>query len=463
MYDIIVLGGGPGGYSSAIKAAKAGLKVALIEKENLGGVCLNWGCIPTKSLLKSSSVFYEVTKGSLQGIISAELTADINVMVQRSRQISSDMAKGIAFLVKKHGIDLYYGSGEIISKGTISIKGITGENSTTGEDCTIIGGKNIIIATGAGPRHFDTIPVDGKNIIDSKGALQIDHIPESIIIVGSGAIGAEFATFFSQIGSKVTLVEYAERITPLEDTEISSAIERSMRKAGIKTLVGTSVRKAEVKDGKCHVLIESRKGEEIIESEMVLSAVGISANIEDIGLENIAVKCEKGRIAVDNHFRTNVEGIYAIGDVIPTTALAHVAVKEGEIAVADILGEEITPIDYSNIPSCIFTHPEIASVGLTETQVKKKCVEYIVGRFSYMASGKAASSGMKDGLVKLIFEADNHRLIGAHLCGNDVAEMIGECALAIANGNTAEQLSSLVHAHPTMHEAIMEAARNAID
>lgn len=445
MYDVIILGGGPGGYAAAIKGAKAGLRIALIEKENLGGTCLNWGCIPTKSLLKSSSVYYEAVKF---GIIPAT-KPDINEMVKRSRQIASDMSKGISFLMKKYGIDLYSGFGKIKTKNSVEID--------SGE---IIEAKNIIIATGAHSRHFDSIPVDGRYIIDSKDALQIDHIPESMVIVGSGAIGSEFATFFSQIGTKVTLVEYASHIAPLEDAEISSTIERSMRKNGIKTMVMTAVKKAEVINGKCIVTVEGKKGVETIESEMVLSAIGIAANIENIGLENVSIKCEKGKIVVDNHFRTNTKGIYAIGDVIATTALAHVATKEGENAISDILNEETEDIDYSRIPSCIFTSPEIASVGLTEEQAGEGC---FVGKYSYMASGKAAAGGMKDGLVKLIFNKENHKLIGAHLCGADAAEIIGECTLALATGVTSEQLASVVHAHPTMYEGIMEAARAATE
>jgi len=451
MYDIIVLGGGPGGYAAALVGAKAGLKTAVIEKDALGGVCLNWGCIPTKSLLKSSSVFHSAVKGELYGVKAEGVKADIAAMVSRSRQIAADMSKGIAFLMKKNGVDVIEGFGKILGKGKIGV----------GEE--VLECRNIIIATGARPRHFDTIPVDGKNIIDSKGALTVDHIPESIIIVGSGAIGSEFATFFSELGSQVTLVEYASHIAPLEDDEISATIERSMRKNGIKTLVSTAVKSAEVKEGKCTVKIEGKKGEETLEAEMVLSAVGIAANIEGIGLEEVGVATEKGKIKVDRRFRTSVEGIYAIGDVISTVALAHVATKEGEIAVKDILCKETEDIDYSLIPSCIFTSPEISSVGARERELQAKGTEYIVGKFSFMASGKAAASGMKDGLVKLLFAKDGHRLLGAHLCGYGAAELIGECTLALTSGATAEQLASTVHAHPTMHESIMEAAASALE
>lgn len=451
MYDIIVLGGGPGGYAAALDGARAGLKTAVVERENLGGVCLNWGCIPTKSLLKSSSVYHSAIKGELYGIKAEGVTPDIAAMVARSRQIASDASKGIAFLMKKNGVDVIDGTGRILEKGKVEVNGET-----------VLECRNIIIATGARPRHFDTIPVDGKNIIDSKGALTMDHIPESIVIVGSGAIGSEFATFFSELGSKVTLVEYAPHIAPLEDDEISSTIERSMRKNGIKTMVSTAVKNASVENGRCIVTVEGKKGEEVIESEMVLSAVGIAANIEGIGLEEAGVLTERGRIVVDGNFRTNIEGIYAVGDVIATVALAHVATKEGQTAVKNILGEKTEEIDYSIIPSCIFTSPEISSVGARERQLQEKGVEYFAGKFSFMASGKAAASGMKDGLVKLLFAKEDHRLLGAHLCGYGAAELVGECSLAIVSGATAEQIASTVHAHPTMHEAIMEAASSAL-
>ena len=450
-YDIIVIGSGPGGYVAAIRAAQLGKSVALVEKAEPGGVCLNWGCIPTKALLKSAQV-YTYCKNSLHyGVnIEGEVKPDMEAIVQRSRGVAETMSKGIQFLLKKNNIELINGFGKLAAEGKVDVDG------------TIYEADHIILATGARPRIMPFIPVDGEKIITSKEALVLKHIPESIVVVGSGAIGSEFAFLYASLGSKVTIVEYVDRIMPLEDEEVSKAMERSFRKLRATVMTSTTVKGVKVnQEGRCEVTVEGKRGEQVIDAEMVLSAVGIAANIEDIGLEELGVNVERGKVVVDKYYQTNVKGVYAIGDIIATPALAHVASTEAICCVEAICGLEPKAVDYSTIPSCIFTSPEVASVGMTEQQARDKGIEIKVGRFPFTASGKATAAGDRDGFVKLIFD-EKEQLIGAHMVGASVTEMLGETTIAKQLGATAHQIARTIHSHPTMHEGIMEASEAAL-
>ncbi|MBR2932075.1 MAG: dihydrolipoyl dehydrogenase [Rikenellaceae bacterium] len=455
-YDIIVIGSGPGGYVAAVRAAQAGKRTAIVEREALGGVCLNWGCIPTKALLKSASVYHYVKNAAAYGIdIEGEAKADISKIVARSRGVAETMSKGIDFLMKKNKIDVLRGHGSIESKGVVAV-----EN----EECrTLYEADHIILATGARPRQMPFIPVDGEKIITSREALVIKELPESIVVIGSGAIGSEFAFLFAQLGVKVTIVEYLPNLMPLEDEEVSKTMERAFRKMRATVYTGTTVKAARVNDdGRCEVDIEGKKGAETLVADMVLAAVGIKTNTENIGLEKVGIELERDKIKVDEHYQTAVDGIYAIGDLIPTPALAHVASAEAIHCVDAICGRSPQPIDYSTIPSCVYTSPEVASVGLTEKQAAEKGIELKVGRFQFTASGKAAAAGERDGFVKLLFDAATDKLVGAHFVGMNVTEMIAEPTVAKALGATAEVLAHTIHPHPTMNEAVMEAAEAAL-
>lgn len=455
-YDIIVIGSGPGGYVAAVRAAQAGKRTAIVEREALGGVCLNWGCIPTKALLKSASVFHYVKNAAAYGIdIEGEAKADITKIVARSRGVAETMSKGIDFLMKKNKIDVLRGHGSIESKGVVAV-----ENE---EGCTLYEADHIILATGARPRQMPFIPVDGEKIITSREALVVKELPESIVVIGSGAIGSEFAFLFAQLGVKVTIVEYLPNLMPLEDEEVSKTMERAFRKMRATVYTGTTVKAARINDeGRCEVDIEGKKGAETLVADMVLAAVGIKTNTENIGLEKVGIELERDKIKVDEHYQTAVEGIYAIGDLIPTPALAHVASAEAIHCVDAICGRSPQPVDYSTIPSCVYTSPEVASVGLTEKQATEKGIELKVGRFQFTASGKAAAAGERDGFVKLLFDAATDKLVGAHFVGMNVTEMIAEPTVAKALGATAEALAHTIHPHPTMNEAIMEAAEAAL-
>lgn len=455
-YDIIVIGSGPGGYVAAVRAAQAGKRTAIVEREALGGVCLNWGCIPTKALLKSASVYHYVKNAAAYGIdIEGEAKADISKIVARSRGVAETMSKGIDFLMKKNKIDVLRGHGSIESKGVVAVENEEGR--------TLYEADHIILATGARPRQMPFIPVDGKKIITSREALVIKELPESIVVIGSGAIGSEFAFLFAQLGVKVTIVEYLPNLMPLEDEEVSKTMERAFRKMRATVYTGTTVKAARVNDdGRCEVDIEGKKGAETLVADMVLAAVGIKTNTENIGLEKVGIELERDKIKVDEHYQTAVEGIYAIGDLIPTPALAHVASAEAIHCVDVICGRSPQPIDYSTIPSCVYTSPEVASVGLTEKQAIEKGIELKVGRFQFTASGKAAAAGERDGFVKLLFDAATDKLIGAHFVGMNVTEMIAEPTVAKALGATAEVLAHTIHPHPTMNEAVMEAAEAAL-
>lgn len=449
-YDIIVIGSGPGGYVAAIRAAQLGRKVALVERAEPGGVCLNWGCIPTKALLKSAQVYQYCKNAAHYGVqLDGEPRPDMEAIVARSRTVAETMSKGVQFLLKKNAIDLLAGTGFVKGPGRVAVDGTEYE------------ADHIILATGARPREMPFLPVDGEHVLSSKQALTLKRIPESIVVVGSGAIGCEFAWLYAALGSKVTVVEYLDRMLPLEDEEVSKAMERAFRKLRATVLTSTTVKGVEIEEGRCKVAVEGKKGAQTLDAEIVLSAVGITANIENIGLEACGVKTERGKIVVDAYFRTNIAGIYAIGDIIPTPALAHVASAEAICCVEAICGLNPEPVDYSTIPSCIFTSPEVASVGLTEQQAREQGIEVKVGRFPFTASGKATAAGDRDGFVKLIFDAEE-RLIGAHLIGANVTEMLAEPTLAKRLGVTAHQIARTIHAHPTLNEGLMEAAEAAL-
>ncbi|MBE6220753.1 MAG: dihydrolipoyl dehydrogenase [Rikenellaceae bacterium] len=450
-YDIIVIGSGPGGYVAAIRAAQLGKKVAIVEKAELGGVCLNWGCIPTKALLKSAQVFSYCKNAAHYGVaVEGEVKPDFEKIVARSRTVAETMSKGVAFLMKKNNIDVINGFGRLAGDGKVDVDGNTYEADA------------IILATGARPRQMPFMPVDGQHVITSKEALVLPKLPASMIVVGSGAIGSEFACLYASLGVKVTVIEYMPQMMPLEDEEVAKTMERSFRKMRATVLTSTNVKSVTVgEDGMCNVEIEGKKGAETLTAEIVLSAVGIKSNIENIGLEEVGVEVERDKIKVDEHYQTSVAGVYAIGDIIATPALAHVASAEALHCVEYICGLNPEAVDYSTIPSCIFTSPEVASVGMTEQQAQKAGIEYKVGRFPFTASGKATAAGDRDGFVKLIFDADE-KLIGAHLVGANVTEMLGEPTLAKRLGVKAHAIAKTIHSHPTMHEGLMEASEAAM-
>ncbi len=450
-YDIIVIGSGPGGYVAAIRAAQLGKKVAIVEKADLGGVCLNWGCIPTKALLKSAQVFSYCKNAAHYGVaVEGEVKPDFEKIVARSRTVAETMSKGVAFLMKKNNIDVINGFGKLAGEGKVEVDG------------TVYEAGAIILATGARPRQMPFMPVDGEHVITSKEALVLPKLPQSMIVVGSGAIGSEFACLYASLGVKVTVIEYMPQMMPLEDEEVAKTMERSFRKMRAAVLTSTNVKSVTVgEDGMCNVEIEGKKGAEILTAEIVLSAVGIKSNIEGIGLEEMGIEVDRDKIKVDEHYQTSAKGVYAIGDIIATPALAHVASAEAIHCVEHICGLNPDAVDYSTIPSCIFTSPEVASVGMTEQQAQKAGIEYKVGRFPFTASGKATAAGDRDGFVKLIFDADE-KLIGAHLVGATVTEMLGEPTLAKRLGVTAHAIAKTIHSHPTMHEGLMEASEAAL-
>ena len=454
-FDVIVLGSGPGGYVSAIRASQLGLKVAVIEKESLGGICLNWGCIPTKALLKSAQVFEYINHAEDYGITVKDANADFPAIIKRSRDVADGMSSGIAYLLKKNKVEVIYGFGKVKPGNKVAV--------TVDGKSTDYSAKNIIIATGARSRQLPNLPQDGKKIIGYRDALALAKAPKKMVIVGSGAIGVEFAYFYNAMGTDVTVVEFMPNIVPVEDIDVSKQLQRSFKKSGIKVMTNSSVEKIDTNGTGCKVMIKTKKGEETIECDVVLSAVGIVANIENIGLEEVGIKTEKGKILVDDYYNTNVNGYHAIGDVLPNQSLAHVASAEGITCVEKIAGHNPEPIDYGNIPGCTYASPEIASVGMSEAAAIEAGHEIKVGKFPFTASGKASAAGHKDGFVKVIFDAKYGEWLGCHMIGYNVTEMIAEAVVARKLETTGHEVLKAVHPHPTMSEAVMEAVADAYD
>jgi dihydrolipoamide dehydrogenase len=454
-YDLIIIGSGPGGYVAAIRASQLKMKVAVVEKAEIGGICLNWGCIPTKSLLKSAQVYDYVKHASDYGItVEGGVKPDFKSIISRSRSIAEGMSKGVQFLFKKNNIEQVKGFGKLSGKNTVEVDdGKGGVRKITA--------PNIILATGARSKELPNLKQDGKKIIGYREALTLETLPGSMIVVGSGAIGSEFANFYQSMGTEVTLVEFLPRIVPNEDEEVSKQLERSFKKMKMKVLTGSSVESADTSGKKILATVRTSKGTETIEADIILSAVGVTTNIEGIGLESMGIKTEKGKIVVDDYYRTSVEGVYAIGDIVHGPALAHVASAEGILCVEKLGGLDVRPLDYGNIPGCTYTTPEIASCGLTEQAARDAGYDIKVGRFPFTASGKASASGSKEGFVKLIFDAKYGELLGAHMIGSNVTEMIAGIIVARKLETTAHEIIKAVHPHPTMSEAIMEAAAAA--
>ncbi len=454
-FDLLIIGSGPGGYVAAIRASQLGMKTAVVERESLGGICLNWGCIPTKSLLKSAQVYEYFLHAADYGIaLDGSVKPDFPKMVSRSRSVADGMSKGVQFLLKKNKIEVIKGTGKLKSPGVVAV---------TGEDGKVIDVKaqHIMLATGARSRELPNLKQDGKKVIGYREAMTLPTQPKSMVVVGSGAIGSEFAYFYQSLGTEVTLVEFLPNVVPLEDEEVSKQLERSFKKAKMKVMTSSSVEAVDISGDLCKVKIKTPKGEEHVEAEVVLSAVGIAPNIENIGLEELGVVVENGKVKVDAYYRTNVNGIYAIGDIVGGPALAHVASAEGITCVEKIAGHHPQPLDYGNIPGCTYTTPEVASVGMTEKAAREAGYELKVGKFPFTASGKAAAAGASDGFVKLVFDAKYGELLGAHLIGANVTEMIAELVMARKLETTGEEIIKAVHPHPTMSEAIMEAAAAA--
>ena len=450
-YDVIVLGSGPGGYVTAIRASQLGLKTAVIEKESLGGVCLNWGCIPTKALLKSAQVFEYLKHADDYGLTVKEFDKDFDAVVNRSRNVAEGMSKGVQFLMKKNKIDVISGYGTLKPGKKVDVDG------------TEYSAKHIIIATGARSRELPNLPQDGEKVIGYRKAMTLEKQPKKLIIVGSGAIGVEFAYFYNSMGTDVTIVEYLPRIVPVEDADVSKQLERSFKKSGIKILTSTEVTSVDTSGDGVKATIKTKKGEEVLEADMVLSAVGIKTNIENIGLEDVGIVTDRDKILVNDFYQTNIPGYYAIGDVTPGPALAHVASAEGILCVEKIAGQHVEAIDYGNIPGCTYCTPEIASVGLTEAQAKDKGIDIKVGKFPFSASGKASAGGHKEGFVKVIFDAKYGEWLGCHMIGTGVTDMIAEAVLGRKLETTGHEVLKTIHPHPTMSEAVMEAVADAYD
>jgi len=454
-YDLIIIGSGPGGYVAAIRASQLGLKTAIIERAELGGICLNWGCIPTKALLKSANVFEYINHAADYGITVGGPKADFPAVIKRSRGVADGMSKGVQFLMKKNKIEVIAGTGKLKKGGKVEVTDAAGKKAD--HDA-----KHIIVATGARSRELPNIKQDGKKIIGYREAMILPNVPASMVVIGSGAIGMEFAYFYATLGTKVTVVEFLDSILPREDKDVSKEMERIFKKKGLTLLTGTSVESVDTKGNGCVATIKSKDGKtDKIECEIVLSAVGVSTNIEGIGLEDVGVKTEKGIVITDDYYRTNVAGIYAIGDIVKGPALAHVASAEGITCVEKIAGKNPEPIDYNNIPSCTYCSPEVASVGYTEEEAKAKGYQLKIGKFPFSASGKAAAAGVKEGFVKVIFDAKYGEWLGCHMVGHNVTEMVAEVVVARKLETTGHEIIKSIHPHPTMSEAIMEATAAA--
>jgi dihydrolipoamide dehydrogenase len=453
-YDVIVIGSGPGGYVTAIRASQLGLKTAIIERESLGGICLNWGCIPTKALLKSAQVFEYLNHSKEYGISADNIKADFGAVIKRSRDVADGMSKGIQFLMKKNKIDVIMGTATVKAGKKVEVKLADGKTETHEA-------KHIIIATGARSRQLPNLPQDGKKIVGYREAMTLPKQPKSLVVVGSGAIGVEFAYFYATMGTKVTIVEFMPNIVPVEDEEVSKQLEKSLKKIGIDIMTEASVESVDTKGDISKVNVKTKTGNMVLEAEIVLSAVGIEANISGLGLESVGIATDKGKIVVDKYYATNVPGYYAIGDCVPGQSLAHVASAEGITCVEKIAGVHAEPIDYKNIPGCTYCQPEVASVGMTEKQAKEAGYTLKIGKFPFSASGKASASGAKDGFIKLIFDAKYGEILGAHMIGANVTEMIAEIVAIRKLETTGHELIKTIHPHPTMSEAIMEAAAAA--
>jgi len=453
-FDVIIIGSGPGGYVAAIRASQLGQKVAIVEKADLGGVCLNWGCIPTKALLKSAQVYDYIKHASDYGITVSSATPDFESVIRRSRGVANNMSSGIGFLMKKNKINVVKGFGKLVAKGKVEVAAADGKKE-------IYEAKNIILATGARSRELPNIKIAGKKIVGYNDAMVLPKQPKSMVVVGSGAIGCEFAYFYNAMGTKVTIVEYMPNILPIEDVDVSKALSKSYKKSGIDILTDSSVEKVDTSGNGCKVTVKTKKGTETLECDIVLSAVGIQTNLENLGLEALGIKTEKGKVIVNDFYKTNVDGIYAIGDIVHGPALAHVASAEGIICVENFTGHNPEPLDYGNIPGCTYCLPEVASVGMTEKAAKEAGYEIKVGKFPFSASGKASAAGAKEGFVKVIFDAKYGEWLGAHMIGTNVTEMIAEVVAARKLETTGHEIIKTVHPHPTMSEAVMEAAAEA--
>ena len=454
-YDIIVLGSGPGGYVTAIRASQLGFKTAIVEKESLGGVCLNWGCIPTKALLKSAQVFEYIKHAGDYGLTVKEYDKDFDAVVNRSRNVAGGMSKGVQFLMKKNKIDVLDGFGKILAGKKVAV--------TQGKKTVEYQAQNIIIATGARSRELPSLPQDGKKVIGYREDMTLPKQPKKLIVVGSGAIGIEFAYLYNAMGTEVTIVEYLDRIVPVEDEEVSKQLERSFKKSGIKILTHAEVTGVDTKGKGVKATVKTSKGEEVLHADIVLSAVGIKTNIENIGLEDVGIVVDRDKILVNDFYQTNLPGYYAIGDLTQGQALAHVASAEGILCVEKIAGHHVEPLDYGNVPGCTYCSPEIASVGLTEAQAKEKGFDIKVGKFTFSASGKAQAGGNSEGFVKVIFDAKYGEWLGCHMIGTGVTDMIAEAVLGRKLETTGHEVLKAVHPHPTMSEAVMEAVADAYD
>lgn len=455
-YDLIVIGGGPGGYVAAIRASQLGMKVGVVERDALGGICLNWGCIPTKALLKSAEVFNYINHSQEYGITVNIASADFPAVIKRSRDVANGMSNGISYLFKKNKIDWIKGFGKLIPGKQVEVKDDEGKT-------TVYAANHIILATGARSRSLPSMPIDAEKVIGYRQAMNLPSQPKKMIVVGSGAIGSEFSYFYASMGTEVILVEYLDRILPVEDSEVSKQLERSFKKSGIKVMTSSEVIAVDTSGSGVKATVKTKKGEQVLEADVLLSAVGVVTNLENIGLKELGIATEKGKVVVDDYYKTNINGVYAIGDITAGPALAHVASAEGIICVEKIAGEHAQPLDYGNIPSCTYCQPEVASVGMTETAAKEAGYELKIGKFPFTASGKASAMGKKEGFVKLIFDAKYGELLGAHMIGANVTEMIAELVVARKLETTGHEIIKAVHPHPTLSEAVMEAAAAAYD
>ena len=450
-YDVIVIGAGPGGYVAAIRAAQLGFNTAVVERSELGGICLNWGCIPTKALLKSAQALHYAERGADYGFTAENLTPDLAAIVARSRGVSATMNKGVEYLFKKNKVTVIKGSGKVLAGKRVEVTPLEGAVEVHEAD-------HIILATGSRPAELPFAPIDGEKIWCYYQALVPEALPKSLAVIGSGAIGSEFAFFYRSLGVEVTIIEFMDRVLPIEDDDTCAQISRSFRKMGIKVMVSSAVQKVDTSGDICRLTVQTKKGEEIVEAEKVLSAVGVRPNTENLGLEALGIELNRGKVPVDKNYKTSVDGLYAIGDIIATPALAHVASAEAICCVEAIAGLDPAPVNYDNIPGCTYITPEVASVGMTERKANELGIEYKVGKFPFTASGKATAAGARDGFVKLVVDVPTDKVLGAHLVGDNVSEMIGGIVAARNLGITAKQLAGSMFPHPTMSEALMEAA-----